>query len=340
MFASARLKLTLWYILIIMIISAMFSFIIYKVILNEVERFENLQRFRVESRIQEGMPYNRALLVIPVEAPEIIEETRQRILFMLGIINGAVFVMAGVFAYILAGKTLQPIQDMVEEQHRFISDASHELRTPLTSLKTAFEVYRRTKKHTGSETNAIMDESIVEVNRLQSLAESMLLLAQYQTPHAHSHMEKLPLQSIMDDAIKKVSVLAKQKNITIQSVPTDIRLEANPYGLTDLFVILLDNAIKYSDPKKKIHINVRSLERHALISVEDHGMGIAKKDISHIFDRFYRADNARLKLTHGGYGLGLSIAKKIVDIHHGTMRVDSTLGKGTTFTVKLPLKQP
>jgi len=143
MFHSARLKLTAWYLLIIMIISAMFSLVIYKVLSNEIERFERVQRFRIERRLETGL--RRFPNQIRITNPELIEETKQRILLMLIAINLGILIISGGLGYLLAGRTLKPIKEMVDEQNRFISDASHELRTPLTSLKTAMEVTLRDK---------------------------------------------------------------------------------------------------------------------------------------------------------------------------------------------------
>ena len=110
----------------------------------------------------------------------------------------------------------------------------------------------------------------------------------------------------------------------------------NKSGLAELMVILLDNAIKYSPAKSTITYTVTHPDSAIVFSVEDHGMGIDAKDIPHIFDRFYRADKSRSKQDVAGYGLGLSIAKKIVDYHRGTISVISKVGEGTRFVVRIP----
>lgn len=332
MFHSARIKLTMWYIVIIMLVSFLFSTIIYHVLNREVERFERIQRFRIERRLNQITPP----LPLTITSPELIEETKQRILFVLFILNGAILVISGGLAYFLAGRTLKPIQDMVDEQNRFISDASHELRTPLTSLKSAFEVFLREKKTSLTEAKMIIAESVQEVNTLQLLSESLLQLAQYQKPNDHSTFEKISVRHTIDEAIRKVKPLATRKKIVINQKIDDVEVRANKFSLIDLWVILLDNAIKYSPNGKQISITARKIDGSVVVTIIDRGFGIEKKDLSHIFNRFYRADKARAKIKVNGYGLGLSIAKQIVAVHKGAISVESEKRKGTTVVVKIP----
>ena len=253
------------------------------------------------------------------------------------IINVTILAISGTLGYFLAGQTLRPIQKMVDEQNRFISDSSHELRTPLTSLKSAMEVYLRDKNMTLSEARQLISESIDEVDKLQSLSDELLLMAQYQKPNGHNIMTNISLNEVISDSIKKTNGLAMKKNITVKNSINNVSLKANKYSLVDLFVILLDNAIKYSPANKKIFLSAKRTKNFIQISIKDQGVGIDPKDIPHIFDRFYRADSSRTKTDISGYGLGLSIAKKIVDNHHGQIAVNSTLSKGSTFTVSLQI---
>lgn len=145
MFKNARLKLTAWYLLIIMFISIAFSLVIYQGLMNEVHRFSRMQKLRIE-RILPPNPTQ------PFFADEdLITEIQQRIIFGLGIINIIIFLTSGALGYFLAGKTLRPIQEIMEEQNRFISDASHELRTPLTALKSIFTCYNCDSSICGEE---------------------------------------------------------------------------------------------------------------------------------------------------------------------------------------------
>ena len=164
-------------------------------------------------------------------------------------------------------------------------------------------------------------------------------LAQYQKPNNDIKIEKLSIAFIAKNAIKKIQPLAKKKKISIQNESDDLKIEGNKQGLEDLLVILLDNAIKYSPEKSPVIVKTKKTDGSVKISVEDKGIGIEKADIPHIFDRFYRADTSRSKINVDGYGLGLSIAKKIVSILNGSIEVKSTPKKGSIFIVHLPLKQ-
>lgn len=319
MFKSARLKLTAWYLLIIMCISFAFSLLIYRVLVNEVERFDREQRLRITR-----------LFFAPIDTSQMVQDAEDRIKLTLIIINGAIFVGSGALGYFLAGRTLAPIAEMVDEQNRFISDASHELKTPLTSLKSAFEVYLRDKNRKVHDADSIIIDSITEVDKLKDLSESLLLLAQYEKPNDKPELKVINLKEVLNACEHKIAGLAKQKNITVEPHIFEAYVLGNEYSLEDLFTILLDNAIKYSSENSKIEISMTKLPKGFEVAVKDFGMGISKTDLPHIFDRFYRADSAR---SNGGYGLGLAIAQKIANDNHATITVQSKLGKGSTFTV-------
>jgi signal transduction histidine kinase len=325
-----------------MIISISFSLVIYEVLTNELERFAQIQRTRIERRLNDfNSPppeLRQQFQAIPKFDPELVKETKERLVLALIFINFGIIVISGVVGYFLAGKTLKPIQEMVDEQNRFISDASHELRTPLTSLKTAMEVSLRDKNFSVQNAKTLIIESIGEVNQLQALSEHLLQLAQYQKSNNHTIFKTVFLADLVEKSIAKVTPIAKKKQITIINKTRDAKLYGSKYGLIDLLVILLDNAVKYSNKKSFVEIASQKTAKSVSISIQDKGIGIHEKDIPHIFDRFYRADSARSKNQASGYGLGLSIAKKIIDVHNGFIYVKSKINKGTTFTVQLPLK--
>lgn len=314
-----------------MVISISFSFFIYQLLSIEINRFARTQRIRIEHRS------NNEIFIQPVDDINLISETQSRLKLILLVVNSTIFAISGTLGFFLAGRTLEPISQMIDDQNRFISDSSHELRTPLTSLKSGLEVNLRDKKLTLKNARKLISESIDEVNNLQQLSDQLLTLVQYQKPNGHNILANVSLGDVILDSIKKTNGLALQKNITIVNSVKDVNIIANKYGLIDLFVILIDNAIKYSPHDKKIFLSAKSTKNTIEISVKDQGVGIDSKDIPHIFDRFYRADSSRTKTDIGGYGLGLSIAKKIVDNLHGKISVNSSLGKGSQFTVSFQI---
>ncbi len=340
MFHAARLKLTAWYLVIIMVVSISFSAVIYRALTIELERFGRIQRYRIEHRLRNDIliPLNDSLApppMLPIDDPELVEYIKRRLLVTLAIVNSSIFILSGLLGYMLAGRTLRPIAEMVDEQHRFISDASHELRTPLTALKAMLEVHLRDKQLTLQSAKSVIRDSIEEVNTLQSLSDSLLTLAQYQKSNSATHFEKLDLTALLEDAVKRVAPLAHEKDITIKQTAARVTVTGIRYSLTNLFITLLDNAIKYSPKSGTVHIRIKKTDTNAVVAIKDEGAGIAQKDLPNIFDRFYRADSARTKNARNGYGLGLAIAKKIVDLHRGTITVTSKPGHGSTFAVTL-----
>jgi len=343
MFHSARIKLTAWYLLIIMLVSISFSVAIYRVLASELHRVERVQRLRIERGLSEqpqivpppGM--NNDLSRPFILDPNLIEETKNRLLFTLALINLTIFGTSAVAGYFLAGRTLKPISQMVDEQNRFISDASHELRTPLTSLKSEIEVNLRDKKLTLDQTKKLLESNLEEVNNLQILSDDLIKLTQYQGGNGLV-VDKISLASITGQAIKKVANLAKNKNITIVNQIKNFTIEGNEQTLVELFVIFLDNAIKYGSENTKVNLTAKKTDGHILVNIADQGIGIDEKDIPHLFDRFYRTDKSRAKFDSPGYGLGLAIAKQIIERHSGSIKVRSVLNEGTTFTIQIPVK--
>jgi two-component system, OmpR family, sensor histidine kinase CiaH len=336
MFKKARLKLTAWYLVIIMTISMLFSTVIYARVNSDLIRFERMQvRFQTdlrEGRIREipepGQPHFTTRLD-PVE----IHEARTALLIILGIINLTILVISGAAGYFLAGITLKPIKQMMDEQKRFVSDSSHELRTPLTSLRSEIEVALRNKKLNTNEAKKVLESNLEEVLRLQKLSDNLLELAQNGKLINKNSMKEISIETILKSAIKNVQPFAKTKQIRIVNNAKNAKVNGIEDRLIEVFVILLDNAVKYSNKSAAIEILSKQKDGKVEISVIDYGIGISKKDLPHIFERFYRGDKSR---NESGYGLGLSIAKKIVESHFGSITVKSEENKKTEFTVTLP----
>ena len=264
--------------------------------------------------------------------PEVIEETKRRIAFSLLATNLVILGLSAASGYFLAGKTLDPIKKMVEEQKEFVGNASHELRTPLTSLKTEIEVALRDKKLTLPEAKRFLASNLEEVDKMQKLSNYLLTLNKFQSGEESLTFASVNLDDVVKEAVKKVEKMAKVNDINIISKLQPTKVRGNKNSLIELTTILLDNAIKYSPKGKNVEVRVK---KGRVLEVQDLGVGIAEKDLPYIFDRFYRADSSRSKVRIDGYGLGLSIAKSIVDLHQGKIEVESKLGKGSTFRVQI-----
>lgn len=337
MFKQTRIKLTAWYLLIIMLVSMSFSIAIYRSLGSELDRLGRVEMLRQERRLPPPFIGTPNELTPALLDPDVIAETKQRLILRLLGINILILVGSAVAGYFLAGKTLEPISDMMDEQNRFITDASHELRTPLTSLKSEIEVNLRNKNLTIEDAQRLLQSNLEEVNNLQALSDGLIKLTQFQEGQNGLDITKLQLGAIAKESVRRLAVPAKTKHITITNTVPNISLDGNAMLLTELFIILLDNAIKYSAKGKTVKISGQKTDGHVIIRIADQGYGITKDDIPHLFDRFWRADKSRTKTTTPGYGLGLAIAKQIVDRHFGSIEVENTKGSGTTFVIKLPV---
>lgn len=348
MFHSARIKLTLWYLVIIMAVSAFFSLIVYRGFEKELGRGFRMQAMPSQATqgfiIRDHYGYQRILpfMIYPEEiAPqeffEIIDLAKRRFALQLLIINGGILFLAGTAGYFLAGKTLYPIEVMVNEQKRFVADASHELRTPLASIKTEVEVALRDKRQKTKDLRALLQSNLQEIDNMKYFSDRLLELSRYESNVRDIKMEDVDLSEAVRQAIEANLVQARYKNIKIREDLSDVIVNGNAQSLVELFSILINNAVKYSPRKSDIKITVIKTKKHAVVEVTDQGIGIKKDDIPHIFDRFYRADTSRNKNKTDGYGLGLSIAKSIVDLHKGEIKVESKLGTGSKFNILIPV---
>lgn len=330
MFRSARLKLTCWYVLFVMLVSAVFSFAIYTAITGELERGFRRAEMRLQWFSEIPRQVNPRLL-------EDLAEARTRVAVNLIVIDSLIISLSAVAGYFLAGRTLTPIQTALEEQKRFVADASHEFRTPLTSLKTSIEVALRQKRLNAGEARSILKSNLEDVTGLSSLTDHLLSLARYQRGNGSLRFQPVIISQVIDSAYRKILPLAEKKQVKIILNPADVEIQANQPGLEEMLLIFLDNAVKYTPKGGRVTISAHPDNRHLIMTIEDTGIGISADDIPRIFDRFYRADRSRSKDDVPGFGLGLSLAKKIIDIHKGSVSVASTVGKRTVFTVRIPL---
>jgi len=343
MFKSARIKLTVWYLVIMMGVLLFFSTILFHIMTRELSRFEEINRLRIEQKLDDNAfpiappPLGLRSFRRIVEDPELIQDTKRRIILFLTVLNGGILGIAGVLGYFLAGRTLRPIQHMNDEQNRFISDASHELKTPLTSLKTSFEVFLRSKQPNMIEAKEIVTDGIIDINHLQTLAESLLQLAYTEDKNKNTSHTPFEIDSIVDKVINSLKTSAKQKKIRIVYEKSNIHFTGNSDEFVQLGIVLLDNAIKYSPHNSTILIKTSKTDGHIVFTTEDEGIGISTKDMPRIFDRFYRAEKARAQ--GAGYGLGLAIAQKLVKGYGGKILATSRKPHGTRFEVIIPMKQ-
>lgn len=329
MFHSAILKLTGWYLLILMSISFLFSVMIYNAANSEIyDRLSDLQE-----RIEEPGPqryYDPNHRLFSAFRDQQSESASRSLLLTLFYVNLMIFFGGGLLSYLLARRTLGQLEEAHEAQSRFTSDASHELRTPLAAMKAELEVALMDKRLGKQDMRELLESNLEEVNKLTALSKTLLQLSKLD--HANIDMAPVTLGDVAAEVLQRYDKNALRSELKAPKSPLVIR--ANPSSIEELLTILVDNALKYSPERSKITLSLGRRGRMAELSVSNKGPGIPAKDLPHIFDRFYRSDASR---STGGAGLGLALAKDIVAIHKGELSVKSVPGQLTTFVVELPL---
>lgn len=336
MFQSATLKLTAWYLTILMAISITFSVVIYQLNYREVSyRLENLQDSLLNELSGPTIPFSPYTYTYRNGSDNpLFNESRQasnQMILSLMYINGAVFIAGGLGAYFLARRTLRPIAEAHEAQSRFTSDASHELRTPLSAIKTELEVNLRDPKLDIGEARELLESNLEEVNKLIQLSEMLLHLSRLDHDKLEVHTIDLPV--LLEEVLRRYPKDKKRFVITSRKKATTL---ANEPAINELMGVLIDNALKYSPPESPIFIRIFEQRGTLAFEIKNSGKPIPEEKLPKLFDRFYRADTSRTNSGKHGYGLGLSIAKKIIEIHHGDLTV-SSVDDATTFTFYLPI---
>jgi signal transduction histidine kinase len=229
------------------------------------------------------------------------------------------------------------LEQAFERERRFTADASHELKTPLAVLRGDIEVALR-RERTPDEYRRVLQSSLEEIARLTKLTEDLLTLARSDAGESVLELEQVQLDQLASEARAYIAPLAESAGIALSyDVPSSpIAVEGDQKRLKQLLVNLLDNAIKYTPAGGSSRLALAVEDTNAVIEVTDTGRGIPSAALPHIFERFYRQTDPRdSRVT--GFGLGLAISKWIVDAHGGMIEVDSQEGRGSKFTVRLPL---
>jgi two-component system sensor histidine kinase CiaH len=325
---ASTLRLTASYIAVIMVMSVSFSFVIYHTSAQEISR-------QLPPQSLYGQIDDTNVSVFNDFFQQRISHGQHELFVKLLVINTLVFFGGAAVSYILARRNLEPIEEAIEAQSRFASDASHELRTPLAAIQTENEVALRNPKLTLARAKDILTSNLEEVTRLQALSAGLLRLAR--EDGRDITLSPVALPEAVVQAISHYHKPAKQKHITLTNKVSDTIVHADRHSLTQALEILLDNAIKYSPVKTTVAITGGKRGKEGFVTVADEGPGISAQDLPLIFDRFYRADISRSSQRVSGHGLGLALAQKIVEQSGGTINAKSKLGKGAKFTISFPL---
>ena len=252
-------------------------------------------------------------------------------MIMFSLIIIALIFVSYFISKFLADKAVKQIKRIFERQKKFVSDASHELRTPLSVIMAYTELLEQK-----SPSPEILQNIKDEVKTMSDLTDKLLQFARFDNDRIKIEKQLFNLSTLGKNVCDNFSQTAKNKNIKIIfNTQKDILINADKLLIKQLLYILLDNAVKYSHQNSEVKCNIENMENLIYIKIIDKGIGIAKEEQEQIFERFFRSDKARSR-NNEGLGLGLSMAMLIIEQHRGSIKVDSQIAKGSTFTVILP----
>lgn len=272
-------------------------------------------------------------ILINVDAENMIISNFTRVLILCIIIMIIISIIA---SYFLSKYTLKPILNSWQKQNEFVQNASHELRTPLTIIKTKLELLLEQPESKIIDKAEDINISLNETRRLTKLVKDLMLLARADSNQEVIEKEEVDLDKWISKTIEPYIEISNMqgKNMVLKlNYGKTIKIDINK--IHQLFIIVLDNAIKYTEKNDNITVSTYEKDNKCVIEIIDTGIGISDESIEHIFERFYREDKARSRES-GGSGLGLSIADYIVDLHGGTIKAEHNNTKGTKIIIKLP----
>lgn len=273
-----------------------------------------------------------------IRSTEIEHHVMERLItiMIVGCLIGSL--LAIIAGFYLAERALLPIKNAWNKQQQFVSDASHELRTPLAVIQAKSEILLREPDAKIEEKAADISIVLKECRRLTKLVANLLTLARSDSNEIEMEKKEFFLDELLHDIVEHYSEVAlfQGKQLTLDSSPP-ISFFGDKDRIHQLIVILLDNAMKYTNENGVIKLSSYETKNMIGIVVEDNGIGMKEEDVSKVFDRFYQVDKARSKST--SLGLGLSIAKWIVDKHAGKIKVESNLGEGSRFEIQFSKRE-
>ncbi|MEW4370323.1 HAMP domain-containing sensor histidine kinase [Paenibacillus kandeliae] len=245
-------------------------------------------------------------------------------------VHGTVSVLRNVTEDVRAEKMLRD----------FVANASHEIRTPLQMIQGYSEALLDGMASSKEETDELVQVIYEESLRMSRLVQDLLDLSRMEAGHMDMGFDEMQLNELMDRMDRKFSVRAKERDLKLDVIcqPPLLVVEADTDRLEQVFTNLLDNAFRHTPSGGHVQVQAMLKGEQVEVTFTDTGAGIPQEDLPHIFERFYKADKARVRGESGGTGLGLAIVRNIIEAHHGTISADSEVGKGTTFTLLLPLR--
>lgn len=236
----------------------------------------------------------------------------------------------------LTNKSIQPIKDTFEKQKQFIADASHELKTPLAIIRTNTSLVLSNPYDSVKNQSKWLNYISTQTDRMSELINEMLSLAKLDVEENKAIFTTINLSKTVESMILGFEAIFFENGILLDTnIEKNISINGDEESIKKLFSIIMDNAIKYTNKNGKVDVTLIQDKNKVKLKIMNTGEGIPSEHLEKIFERFYRVDSSRVRET-GGYGLGLSIAKSIVEQHKGKIHAESNIGKDTTFVIELP----
>lgn len=304
---------------------------IYKIIKNE----NKLDRVKIDgsSYVYLKEYSNKGLTIVLMSREQQIEVLNNllKVFISIGSISLILLLLISIY---LTNKTIKPIKETFEKQKQFIANASHELKTPLTIIRTNTSLVLSNKSLSVESQSKWLNYINNQIERMSELLDEMLSLAKLDTNRGLDEFVVFDLSKLLNNILLTFEAVIFENKIQLESnIEEDISIKGDKESIKKVVIILLDNAIKYTNKSGKIDVELKQEKNKIRLKVKNTGEGIKKEDINKIFERFYRVDSSRARET-GGYGLGLSIAKSIVESNNGKIYAESNIGKDTTFIIE------
>lgn len=234
-----------------------------------------------------------------------------------------------------ANRSIEPVKEAFEKQKQFIADASHELKTPLAVIQTNTDVLLANSEDTIANQAKWLNYIKLETERMAKLTNDLLFLTEMEQARMSMVYSQFNLSEAVETIVLTMEAVIFEKQIQLDyAIEPDLSVYGSSEQIKQVILILLDNAIKYTNPKGAVTLTLKKQHNEVLLSVTNTGEGIAPEHLTRIFDRFYRTDASRTR-KQGSYGLGLAIAKSIVEQHKGKLYARSTVGESTTLYLHL-----
>jgi signal transduction histidine kinase len=317
-FFIARLRLTFYYTITAIVILGGSSVILYNTILSNLS----------QSIWEEGIPN-------PLISQAIIDRAQNILLDRFLTIDAIIIFFTIILGFLLTYKTLEPIKSNMQKQKRFIADASHELRTPTAVVISGLEVALSNKKLDFPLAKKTLEDTLDEMREFSKLSNTLLDISKYDVPKC-VECEFTDVNKLVKSIIEKSKNLASGKEITfeVEIMESPVIIIGNKIELNRLFYNILDNAIKYTPKKGEVFISDKIVLNKYVVTISDNGSGIPKNILNKIFNPFFRGDASR---NTNGAGLGLTLSKKIIENHKGTISIKSQVNRGTQVIISLPI---